>query len=52
MIERHVVELRKELSEKRLQDEEHRKQYVHTYLIIFHPIVHLLIVTVNMHRLN
>jgi hypothetical protein len=29
MIERHVVEIRKEMNEKRLQDDEQRKQYVH-----------------------
>ncbi len=28
MIERHVIEIRKEMSEKRLQDDEQRKQYV------------------------
>ncbi len=28
MIERHVLEIRKEMNEKRLQDEEQRKQYV------------------------
>jgi len=28
MIERHVIEIRKEMNEKRLQDDEHRKQYV------------------------
>ena len=28
MIERHVIEIRKEMNEKRQQDEEHRKQYV------------------------
>ena len=27
MIERHVIEIRKEMQEKRLQDEEHRKQF-------------------------
>ena len=27
MIERHVIEIRKEMHEKRLQDEEHRKQF-------------------------
>jgi hypothetical protein len=29
MIERHVIEIRKEMNEKRLQDEEQRKQCVH-----------------------
>lgn len=28
MIERHVIEIRKEMNEKRVQDEEQRKQYV------------------------
>lgn len=28
MIERHVIEIRKEMNEKRLQDDEQRKQYV------------------------
>lgn len=28
MIERHVIEIRKEMNEKRMQDEEQRKQYV------------------------
>jgi len=28
MIERHVIEIRKEMSEKRSQDDEKRKQYV------------------------
>ena len=28
MIERHVIEIRKEMNEKRLQDEENRKQFV------------------------
>ncbi len=28
MIERHVIEIRKEMSEKRSQDDEQRKQYV------------------------
>lgn len=31
MIEKHVIEIRKEMLEKRLQDEEHRKQYVNSF---------------------
>ena len=31
MIERHVIEIRKEMNEKRSHDEEHRKQYVHSF---------------------
>ncbi len=36
MIERHVIEIRKEMNEKRLQDEEQRKQYVYTNPIHSH----------------
>ena len=31
MIEKHVIEIRKEMNEKRQQDEEQRKQYVHNF---------------------
>lgn len=41
MIERHVIEIRKEMNEKRLQDEENRKQFVLflTICFVFHHFV-------------